>query len=219
MPTPHLSLRPHRLSRSPTGSHPRPCAVPARTPRIPQTQRDQTILCPDAPVPGFFGLFIDSQWKQPPPMRPLLSRPPCTYQAHPIESIYHHYPISPPASPYPRCFRGFGKLDPNRQTKSYHLNIYLVVHLTWGYMDPRERSILGGLFPVFRGYARLRQTAASLDLRPLLQPRLPPDKSPIDQHRVTMMGCALLRFNFNYGHLGRAPIPTNIAIGTRPSPR
>ena len=70
-------------------------------------------------------------------------------------------------------------------------------------MDPRERSILGGLFPVFRGYAKLRQTAASLDLRPLLQPRLPPDKSPIDQHRVTMMGCALLRFNFNYGHLVR----------------
>ena len=57
--------------------------------------------------------------------------------------------------------------------------------------------------PVFSSYAKLRIAATRVDIQPLLAQRPPPDDSPIDSDRVLQMGCALLRFNFNYGDLVR----------------
>jgi hypothetical protein len=52
-------------------------------------------------------------------------------------------------------------------------------------------------------YATLRLAASKADLSPLQNPLPPPDTSPIDATRVHLMGCALLRFNCNYGDLIR----------------
>jgi len=57
--------------------------------------------------------------------------------------------------------------------------------------------------PVFHAYATLRQQASSIDLSPLLQPRPSPTAATIDPARVHLMGCALLRFQCDYGDLIR----------------
>lgn len=52
-------------------------------------------------------------------------------------------------------------------------------------------------------YARLRLSASTMDITPLLTPRPPPDSSPIDPTRVHLLACAFLCFNCDYGDLIR----------------
>jgi hypothetical protein len=52
-------------------------------------------------------------------------------------------------------------------------------------------------------YAKLRETASTVNLSPLRDQRPPPDSSAIDEHRVHLLGCAFLRFNCDYGDMIR----------------
>ena len=76
-------------------------------------------------------------------------------------------------------------------------------HLAWDYLEERDRLSLVLTSTSMYKYAKLREQASTADLSPLLLPRPPPDASPIDEHRVTLMGCAFLRFNCDYGDMIR----------------
>jgi hypothetical protein len=80
---------------------------------------------------------------------------------------------------------------------------HYVIHNAWDYLLPKDRQTLITACPIFLSYALLRMHAATIDITPLQLPRPPPDSSPIDDHRVHLMGCAFLRFNCDYGDLIR----------------
>ena len=75
--------------------------------------------------------------------------------------------------------------------------------MSWDFLHPLERYNLSVAHSAFLSYAKLRKAASTADLSPLLAQRPAPDDSPIDNKRVLLMGCALLRFNLNFGDLIR----------------
>ena len=76
-------------------------------------------------------------------------------------------------------------------------------HLAWDFLGPRDRLPLVQTNTAMYKYAKLRQTASTADLSPLLLPRPAPDDTPIDESRVSLMACAFLRFNCDYGDMIR----------------
>jgi len=118
-------------------------------------------------------------------------------------SIFDHFPLTPPWDPKPSRYKGFGARDPQRTIANIQPPAYFIIHLAWDFLHPSDRQTIATDLPVFHAYARLRQQASTADLSPLLAPRPTPTAKPIDTHRVLLMGCALLRFQCDYGDLIR----------------
>jgi hypothetical protein len=114
-----------------------------------------------------------------------------------------HNILSPPSCPLARRYTGFGPKDTNHILQFSSPSSYFLFHMAWDYLHPPDRHMLILAAPIMLSYATLRHAATSVDLLPLLAPRPPPDSSPINRVRVHLMGCALLRFNCNYGDLIR----------------
>ena len=119
------------------------------------------------------------------------------------KSIYDHYPLTPPWDPRPARYNGFGVRDTNHTISNEHPPAYFIIHLAWDYLSRDDRQKLASDMPVFHAYATLRQQASSIDLSPLLKPRPAPTTTNINASRVHLMGCALLRFQCDYGDLIR----------------
>ncbi len=95
------------------------------------------------------------------------------------QSIFDHHPLIPPWNPRPVRYRGFGTRDNNHTIANTQPPVFFILHLTWDYLQPRDRQRLATDMPVFHAYAALRQQASSIDLSPLLQPRPAPTSAPI----------------------------------------
>lgn len=120
-----------------------------------------------------------------------------------IPKIFHCHQLTPPNDPSISRYKGFGSRDIHHTLRNRDLPYHFIIHLAWAFMSPSDRYTIAMLFPIFFLYAKLRKDASKADLSPLLLPRPPPSDDPIDLTRVHLMGCALLRFNCDYGDLIR----------------
>mgnify|MGYP000010815480 CR=1 FL=1 len=108
-----------------------------------------------------------------------------------------------PKSPFRRRCYGFG-MDTPAVTATHSVpGNYLILHLVWDILDPRERLRLIDAVPTMRPYAYLRCRAAQTSVASLRSHRPYSKAAPIDTARVELMGMALLRFDFNYADLVR----------------
>jgi hypothetical protein len=116
----------------------------------------------------------------------------------------HTNTLTPPHDPHPRRYsRGFGLRDNYHSVYFDSPPAFYLFHLAWEYITPLDRYTLVRTSKHMHKYAKLREQAATANILSLLEPRPPPDNSPIDQSRVHLMSCAFLRFNCDYGDMIR----------------
>lgn len=117
--------------------------------------------------------------------------------------LYPDTAINPPRDPMRSRFRGFGKRSPLLCTRHDVVSPYLAWHHCWEFLNMNDRSNLTLSYPVMEAYAKLRLSAVRRSVGCLRDARPQPTGRPIDRERVWLMGCALLRFHFNYGDMIR----------------
>jgi hypothetical protein len=125
--------------------------------------------------------------------------------------LFGDCPLVHPCPPLLFRRRGFGQSNPrlsilhkSGEGNNYKGSGYFIVHMAWDFLLPVDRYHVSLASPPFLAYARLRRSAAHVEIGSLREPRPPPSAvTGLSHDRAWRMGVALLRFNLNYGDLIR----------------
>ncbi len=103
-----------------------------------------------------------------------------------------------------RRHHGFGQQSRSRSTSHDTVSLSLVGHHVWPWLTGIERYKLAVVVPPLEPYAVLRIQLPWAPLHLLRLPRDHPDHAALSIHqRSTLLGQALIAFDFNYGDLVR----------------